>query len=107
MKSNRKFHIVSIARGISKVGKAGRISTLAAIVIISALSSLAAQITPAPGWCSMAHCNPQMSDFVAQTPPGLDGNVYVKSSDLWNTGVAVGDGCVSNGTYAVCAYKQS
>ena len=68
---------------------------------------LAAQVTPAPGWCSMAHCNPQMTDFAPQTPPGIDGNVYVKSIDSWNIGVAAGDGCISNGTYAACAYKQS
>jgi hypothetical protein len=68
---------------------------------------LSAQVTPAPGWCSMGHCNPQMSDFSAQTPPGVNGSVYVRNSDTANSGVAPGDGCVSNGTYVACAYKQS
>jgi len=84
-----------------------RTTMYAAVGVAYFLSRLAAQVTPAPGWCSMAHCNPQMSDFVQQTPPGTDGNVYIKSSDPWNTGVSTGDGCISNGTYAACAYKQS
>jgi len=71
------------------------------------MTPLAAQVTPAPGWCSMAHCNPQMSDFVPLTPPGLNGSVYVKSNDAWNFGVSTGDGCVSNGTRVACAYRQS
>jgi hypothetical protein len=71
------------------------------------LAPLAAQITPAPGWCSMGHCNPQMTDFAAQTPPGINGGVYVKSSDQTNSGVSAGDGCVSNGARVVCSYRQS
>ena len=55
----------------------------------------------------MAHCNPQMSDFVAQTPPGVNGSVYVKTIDTWDSGVSTGDGCISNGTYVACAYRQS
>ena len=81
---------------------------LAAAFALSCMAqALAAQVMPAPGWCSMAHCNPQMTDFVAQTPPGITGGVYVKSSDPSNTGVATGDGCVGNGTYVACAYKQA
>lgn len=68
---------------------------------------LSAQITPAPGWCSMAHCNPQMSDFVQQMPPGINGSVYVKTSDQFNAGVSVGDGCIGNGARVACAYRQS
>ncbi|HLY18919.1 MAG TPA: FG-GAP-like repeat-containing protein [Bryobacteraceae bacterium] len=48
-----------------------------------------------------------MSDFVAQTPPGIDGSVYVETSDQWNSGVSVGDGCVSNGARVACVYRQS
>ncbi|MGD0363470.1 MAG: FG-GAP-like repeat-containing protein [Bryobacteraceae bacterium] len=55
----------------------------------------------------MAHCNAQMSDFVAQPPPGLNGGVYVRSRDQWNFGVSNGDGCISNGTRVLCAYRQS
>jgi hypothetical protein len=68
---------------------------------------LAAQVTPAPGWCSMSHCTSQMSDFVPLTPPGLNGGVYIKSSDQLNSGVGAGDGCVGNGARVACAYKQS
>ncbi len=55
----------------------------------------------------MGHCNPQMTDFVAQMPPGTNGGVYVKSSDQSNVGVSVGDGCVSNGARVACSYRQS
>ena len=55
----------------------------------------------------MGHCNPQMTDFVAATPPGVNGSVYIKSSDQTNSGVSVGDGCVSNGARVVCSYRQS
>ncbi|MGO4879236.1 MAG: hypothetical protein ACLP59_00265 [Bryobacteraceae bacterium] len=55
----------------------------------------------------MPHCNPQMSDFVAQSPPGLSGGVYVKSRDTVNAGVSAGDGCISNGARVACAYRQS
>ena len=68
---------------------------------------LLAQVAPAPASCSMGHCNPQMTDFVQQTPPGVNGSVYVASRDPWEGGVQAGDGCVANGTYAVCAYDQS
>ncbi len=68
---------------------------------------LAAQVTPAPGWCSMDHCNAQMTDFVAKTPPGINSSVYVKSSDQSNYGMGPGDGCVSNGARVACSYRQS
>ncbi len=55
----------------------------------------------------MGHCNPQMSDFSPQTPPGVTGGVYVKSNDSSNYGVSVGDGCVSNGARVACSYRQS
>ena len=55
----------------------------------------------------MGHCNPQMTDYVPQTPPGVNGSVYVASHDPWEGGVEAGDGCIANGTYAVCAYDQS
>jgi hypothetical protein len=48
-----------------------------------------------------------MTDFVAQTPPGVNGSVYIKSSDQTDSGVSVGDGCVSNGARVVCSYRQS
>ena len=65
------------------------------------------QVTPAPGWCSMAHCNAQMSDFVPLTPPGIGQSVYVRNTDTTQNGVSVGDGCISNGTYVACAFRQS
>lgn len=55
----------------------------------------------------MAHCNAQMTDFVPLTPPGIGQNVYVRNSDTSQSGVSVGDGCISNGTYVACAYRQS
>ena len=78
-----------------------------AVASFGFFAQLHAQVAPAPGWCSMGHCNPQMTDYVAQQPPGISGNVYVKTSDEWNSGVSSGDGCVSNGKYVACAYKQS
>src|SRR5580698_3508231 len=78
-----------------------------ALAAVCILTPLAAQIVPAPGWCSMGHCNPQMTDFVALTPPGVNGSVYIKSNDQVNAGVSVGDGCVSNGSRVVCSYRQS
>ena len=78
-------------------------------VAIAALYGLplAAQVTPAPNSCSMAHCNPQMTDFVAQPPPGLNGSVYIRSRDPWDFGVSNGDGCIGNGTHVACVYNQS
>jgi hypothetical protein len=70
-------------------------------------ASLGAQVQPAPGWCSTAHCNNQMNDYVPQPPLGLSGSVYVKSRDTASSGVALGLACVSNGTNLACAYKQS
>jgi hypothetical protein len=87
-------------------GTSGCFRTLAFGAVFLA-TPLGAQIVPAPGWCSLAHCNPQMTDFVAQTPPGINNSVYVKSSDPWNSGVSSGDGCVSNGAQVACAYRQS
>jgi hypothetical protein len=55
----------------------------------------------------MGHCNPQMTNFAPQTPPGINGSVYVQSSDQTNSGVSAGDGCVSNGARVVCSYRQS
>ena len=55
----------------------------------------------------MGHCNPQMSDFAAQTPPGLNSGVYVKSKDTVNSGASAGDGCSSNGSRVACSYRQS
>ncbi|HTQ54604.1 MAG TPA: FG-GAP-like repeat-containing protein [Bryobacteraceae bacterium] len=55
----------------------------------------------------MAHCNAQMTDYVPMTPPGIGQSVYVRNSDTTNSGVSTGDGCVSNGTYVACAYRQS
>src|SRR5579871_2189526 len=78
--------------------------TLALLFIAATLS---AQVQPAPGWCSMAHCNNQMTDFTPVTPPGLNGNVSIVSRDPSQLGVAAGLGCVSNGTYVACAYRQS
>jgi hypothetical protein len=66
-----------------------------------------AQVQPAPGWCSTAHCNNQMNDFVPQPPLGLSGSVYVKTRDTARSGVALGLACVSNGTNFACAYKDS
>ncbi len=85
----------------------GRIEQLLFFAFFCFLRTLCAQVTPAPGWCSMGHCNPQMTDFVAQTPPGLSGSVYVKTSDPSNGGISAGDGCVTNGTYVACVYRQS
>ncbi|HTT61061.1 MAG TPA: hypothetical protein VMG35_04440, partial [Bryobacteraceae bacterium] len=55
----------------------------------------------------MGHCDPQMSDFVARPPIGLNGGVYVKSRDTVNSGISVGDGCSSNGSRVACSYRQS
>jgi len=48
-----------------------------------------------------------MSDFVQQTPPGINSSVYVKSHDQSNYGVFTGDGCIGNGARVACAYHQS
>ncbi len=87
--------------------QSGAYATRLGVVVLCVLYPVLGQVTPAPGWCSMGHCNPQMTDFVAQTPPGLNSGVYVKSSDQWNFGVSAGDGCVSNGTHVACVYRQS
>jgi hypothetical protein len=78
-----------------------------AVALLFMAATLPAQVQPAPGWCSMAHCNSQMSDFVPLTPPGLNGNVYVEAIDNAEAGVWSGLGCVSNGTNAACSFRQS
>lgn len=78
----------------------------------AALPAQPLQIQAAPGWCSMAHCDNQMEDFIglanspADTwlatilsgPPGM-------AQNQGGPGVGSGLGCVSNGTYAACSYK--
>lgn len=77
------------------------------LALLFLATTLPAQVQPAPGWCSMAHCNNQMSDFVPRTPPGLTSGVYVKSRDTVRYGVGPGLGCVSNGANVACSYKES
>ena len=80
---------------------------LQAVAFLFMAATLPAQVQPAPGWCSMAHCNAQMSDFVPLTPPGLNGNVYVEAIDNAEAGVWGGLGCVSNGANVACSFRQS
>jgi len=77
---------------------------LALFLIVAALS---AQVQPAPGWCSMAHCNNQMTDFAPVTPPGIGAGISIVNRDASRLGVAAGLGCVSNGTNLACTYRES
>lgn len=67
---------------------------------------LTAQVQPAPGWCSMAHCNNQMTDFEPLTPIGLTGPVYVMNRDTSANGARLGLACTTNGTNFACSYRQ-
>jgi hypothetical protein len=57
---------------------------LALFLIVAALS---AQVQPAPGWCSMAHCNNQMTDFAPVTPPGIGAGISIVNRDASRLGV--------------------
>ena len=76
-----------------------------ALFFIAAM--LSAQVQPAPGWCSMAHCNNQMTDFSPVTPPGIGAGITIVNRDLARLGVTGALGCVSNGSNVVCAYRES
>ena len=76
-----------------------------ALAILFLTAALSAQVQPAPGWCSMAHCNNQMTDYVPLTPLGMGGSVYVMNRDDARAGVGAGLACVSNGTNFACAYR--
>jgi len=77
------------------------------LVLLLFATALAAQVTPAPGWCSMAHCNNQMTDFVPLTPIGLTSGVAIMNRDEARAGVKFGLACVTNGTNFACSYNES
>jgi len=78
-----------------------------ALALLFIAATLSAQVQPAPGWCSMAHCNNQMTDFTPVTPPGINAGVSIVNRDTARLGVAGGLGCVSNGTNLACAYRET
>ena len=78
-----------------------------ALALLFIAAALSAQVQPAPGWCSMAHCNNQMTDFAPVTPPGLNGGVTILTRDTTRLGVFGALGCVSNGTNIACAYRDT
>jgi hypothetical protein len=78
-----------------------------ALALLFLAATLPAQIQPAAGWCSMAHCNNQMTDFSPVTPPGIGAGISVIARDTQRLGVAGALGCVSNGTNMACAYRES
>jgi FG-GAP-like repeat/Cep192 domain 4/Abnormal spindle-like microcephaly-assoc'd, ASPM-SPD-2-Hydin/HYDIN/CFA65/VesB-like, Ig-like domain len=77
-----------------------------ALAFFFVAATLSAQVQPAPGWCSMAHCNNQMTDYVPQAAFGLSGSVYVKNRDTSANGARLGLACTTNGTNFACSYKQ-
>ncbi|HXM40885.1 MAG TPA: hypothetical protein VN924_06510 [Bryobacteraceae bacterium] len=87
-----------------------RASGLRAIPLLFVAATLPAQVQPASGWCSMAHCDDQMSDFVSVSSTFIyDLTHYTPAFQVTESsaGVGAGLGCVSNGTYAACSYKTS
>ena len=80
------------------------------ILILFAAASLKAQVSPAPGWCSTAHCDNQMTDFVSV--PSSFITTFTTLTPYFEVaesggGVGGGLGCVSNGTNVACSYKTS
>ncbi len=86
------------------------LTLMMSIVALTPLNANA-QIIPAPGWCSMAHCNDQMTDFIPVSASATITALTTKSPYLItnenSTGVGPGLGCVWNGTNVVCSYKRS
>lgn len=63
-----------------------------------------APFRPSAGGCAMAHCDPQMSDWVNLLSP--EGTAAaLRGRDTAAPGSGIGLGCASNGTTAVCSYK--
>jgi hypothetical protein len=77
-----------------------------ALVLFFIAATLSAQVQPAPGSCSMAHCNNQMTDFTPVTPPGIRTGISVVNRDASRLGVGAALGCASNGTNLACAYRE-
>ena len=77
-----------------------------ALALLLFAATLSAQVQPATGWCAMAHCNNQMTDFAPVAPPGLGNGISVIARDSTRLGVDAALGCVSNGTNIVCAYRE-
>lgn len=68
-------------------------------------NTLGGPFWPALSGCSMAHCDPAMSDDVGLMPP-IGPSVHLRAHDSLAPGSGLGLGCSSNGTTAVCSYKS-
>ncbi|MCH9682502.1 MAG: PQQ-binding-like beta-propeller repeat protein [Deltaproteobacteria bacterium] len=61
-----------------------------------------ARFVPAPQGCSMAHCDPQMSDQSLMPAPSPDSAVVWKDTEAAGSNFALG--CVSNGERVACSF---
>ncbi|MFQ5741396.1 MAG: hypothetical protein ACE5JX_20555 [Acidobacteriota bacterium] len=74
--------------------------------MMAGITQAVGQGFPLPdSYCPMAHCDPQMSDQVGETPPL--GPVNEVFSDVGRPGSLAGLGCSSNGTLVACSYRKT
>lgn len=61
-----------------------------------------APFVPSPAGCSMAHCDPQMSDQALMLAPSTDSAVVWRDTEAAGSNFALG--CVSNGERVACSF---